>query len=76
MKKREEKIIVEAKEEELEEKAEKNVTKEKKNINVPEYYTLKIGETLNDVAKKFELSEETLKKLNGEVFGTNQIKLK
>lgn len=76
MKKREEKIIVETKEEELEEKAEEKATKGKLNVNVPEYYTLKIGETLNDVAKKFELSEETLKKLNGEVFGTNQIKLR
>lgn len=60
----------------MKKREEKNVTKEKKNINVPEYYTLKIGETLNDVAKKFELSEETLKKLNGEVIGTNQIKLR
>ena len=60
----------------MKKREEKNVTKEKKNINVPEYYALKIGETLNDVAKKFELSEETLKKLNGEVFGTNQIKLR
>lgn len=60
----------------MKKREEKNVTKEKKNINVPEYYVLKIGETLNDVAKKFELSEETLKKLNGEVIGTNQIKLR
>ena len=43
---------------------------------VQEYYILKIGETLKDVSKKFNVSEEKLRKLNGEVFGTNQIKLK
>ena len=50
--------------------------KEKQDINVPEYYTLRIGETLKDVAKKFGLDEKKLEKINGEVIGTNQIKLK
>ena len=61
MKKKEEKIIEEVKEE---------------NANVPEYYILRIGETLKDVAKKFKLDEKELEKINGEVIGTNQIKLK
>ena len=50
--------------------------KEKQDENVPEYCTLRIGETLKDVAKKFGLDEKKLEKLNGEVIGTNQIKLK
>ena len=45
-------------------------------IDIPEYYTLRIGETLKDVANKFGLDEEELTKLNGEVIGTNQIRLK
>ncbi len=49
---------------------------EYEETTVPEYYILKIGETLKDVAKKFGLKEEKLQKLNGEVIGTNQIKLK
>ena len=57
-------------------KVEENASKEKQDANVPEYYTLRIGETLKDVAKKFGLKEESLKKINGEVIGTNQIKLK
>jgi len=61
MKKKEEKIIEEV---------------EKENTNVPEYYTLRIGETLKDVAKKFKLDEKKLEKINGEVIGTNQIRLK
>lgn len=44
--------------------------------SVPEYYVLKIGETLEEVAKKFKLDVKKLKELNGEVVGTNQIKLK
>lgn len=47
------------------------VTKE-----IPEFYVLEIGETLSDVAKKFGVSEASLKELNGEVFGTNQIKVR
>lgn len=43
---------------------------------VPEFCFIKIGETLKDVSKKFGISEEELKKLNGEVFGGNQIKLR
>lgn len=57
-------------------KVEKIASKEKQDANVPEYYTLRIGETLKDAAKKFGLNEDSLKKLNGEVIGTNQIKLK
>lgn len=45
-------------------------------IDVPEFYTLRIGEALKDVANKFGLNEEELTKLNGEVIGTNQIRLK
>lgn len=44
--------------------------------NIPEYYVVKIGETLKDVAKKFNLDEKKLEELNGQVIGTNQIKLK
>lgn len=44
--------------------------------DVPEFYILKIGETLKDVANKFGLKEEDLKNINGEVIGTNQIRLK
>ena len=41
-----------------------------------EFYMLGIGETLEDVAKKFGLNVDRLKEINGEVFGTNQIRLK
>ena len=68
-----EKVIEEAIEEA---KIEENASKEKQDANVPEYYILKIGETLKDVAKKFGVDEEKLKQLNGEVVGTNQIKVK
>lgn len=44
--------------------------------DVPEFYILRIGETLKDVANKFGLKEENLKNINGEVIGTNQIRLK
>lgn len=71
--KKKEKVIEEVTEDV---KVEENASKEKQDANVPEYYILKIGETLKDVAKKFGLNEESLKKLNGEVIGTNQIKLK
>lgn len=64
-----EKVIEEA-------KIEENASKEKQDANVPEYYILRIGETLKDVAKKFGVDEEKLKQLNGEVVGTNQIKVK
>jgi len=51
---------------------------EKKEINLPEYYIIGVGETLKDVAEKFRISEDKLKELNNnpEVFGGNQIKLK
>jgi len=41
-----------------------------------EFYVLGMGETLKEVSKKFKVSEEKLRELNGEVFGTNQIRLK
>lgn len=50
--------------------------KEESVDSVPEYYILKVGETLDEVAKKFKLDAKKLKELNGEVVGTNQIKLK
>lgn len=43
---------------------------------VPDFYVISRGETLEDVSKKFELNVEDLKKLNGEVIGGNQIRLK
>ena len=57
-------------------KIEESAYKIKQDANVPEFYTLRIGETLKDVANKFGLNENQLKELNGEVIGTNQIKLK
>ena len=55
---------------------EKNI--EKKEMNLPDYYIIGVGETLKDVAEKFRISEDKLKELNNnpEVFGGNQIKLK
>lgn len=50
--------------------------KEEAVNSVPEYYVLKVGETLDEVAKKFKVDAKKLKELNGEVIGTNQIKLK
>lgn len=44
--------------------------------DVPEFYILGIGETLTDVAKKYNLDVNKLKELNGDVIGSNQIKLK
>lgn len=44
--------------------------------DVPEFYVLGIGETLTDVAKKYNLDVNKLKELNGDVIGSNQIKLK
>ena len=67
--KKKEEIIEEA-------KIEENASKIKQDANVPDFYVLKIGETLKDVANKFGLNENQLKELNGEVIGTNQIKLK
>lgn len=69
MKKKKEEIIEDV-------KVEENVPEIKQVANVPEFYTLRIGKTLKDVATKFGLNEEELTKLNGEVIGTNQIRLK
>ena len=57
-------------------KKKKEVKEEVVLKEVPEFCFIKIGETLKDVSKKFGISEEELKKLNGEVFGGNQIKLR
>lgn len=67
MRKKKEEIIEDA-------KIEENASKIKQDI--PEFYTLRIGETLKDVATKFGLNEAQLKELNGEVIGTNQVRLK
>lgn len=45
-------------------------------IEIADYYVLGVEETLEDVAKKFNLDLAKLKEMNGEVIGGNQIKLK
>ena len=60
----------------VEELIPEEVEEVKETKEIPEFYVLKIGETLADVAKKFGVSESSLKELNGEVFGTNQIKVR
>lgn len=64
------------KKEEIKEVEIKEEIKEIKEEPIEDYYMLKIGETLEDVAKKFNLDLAKLKELNGEVVGGNQIKLK
>lgn len=64
------------KKEEIKEVETKEEIKEIKKEPIEDYYMLKIGETLEDVAKKFNLDLAKLKELNGEVVGGNQIKLK
>lgn len=47
--------------------------------DIPDSYILHIGETLEDVSKKFGVSVEKLNELNNyptNVIGSNQIKLK
>ena len=41
-----------------------------------EYYFARIGESLEDIAKKCGISADKLKELNGDIIGGNQIKLK
>ena len=62
----------------IKKKETKNEIKEEIIIKkeVPDFYVISRGETLEDVSKKFELNVEDLKKLNGEVIGGNQIRLK
>lgn len=50
--------------------------KEEKIKEIPDFYVLKIGETIEEVAKKFGIKKEDIVKLNGEVIGTNQVRLK
>ncbi len=71
MKKRKEEVVEFLEEEKVEEPKEEVV-----EVEVPEYYFLRIGEKLKDVANKFNLDVEKLKELNGDVIGGNQIKLK
>ena len=49
-----------------------------KPVGEGEYYFMRIGETLEEVAKKFNTSVEKLNKLNNnpELIGTNQIRVK
>lgn len=49
-----------------------------KPVEEGEYYFVRIGETLKDVAEKFNTSVEKLNELNNnpELIGTNQIRVK
>ena len=49
-----------------------------KPVEEGEYYFMRIGETLEEVAKKFNTSVEKLNELNNnpETIGTNQIRVK
>lgn len=53
-------------------------TLEKPVLEEGEYYFVRIGETLKDVAEKFNTSVEKLNELNNnpELIGTNQIRVK
>jgi LysM repeat protein len=62
------------KEEIIEEEVQEDIKEEPKEIK--EYYFARIGETLEDIAKKFGLDVEKLKELNGEIIGGNQVRLK
>lgn len=64
------------KKEEIKVEEKKEEIKKATVILEDDYYILKIGETLKDVADKFGLDEGKLIELNGEVTGGNQIKLK
>lgn len=71
MKKKNEEIKEEVKEEVKE-------TKKETKKDIPEYYVMRIGESLKDVSEKFGVSEETLKELNENAtfIGSNQIKIR
>lgn len=57
-------------------KTEETIKEIKVEKEIPEFYILKIGETLKEVANRYNLNEKDLIELNGDVIGTNQIKLK
>lgn len=62
-------------------KIEEPIIEEIKEIKIekeiPDFYMLRVGETISDVAKKFGISEAKLKQLNGDtVIGGNQIKMR
>lgn len=63
------------KKEEVLEETKEEVKEESVDLT-PEYYILKTGETLEEVAKMFNLDVKKLKEINCFVVGTNQIKLK
>lgn len=64
--------------EEIKEEVKEEVKEVVKKVDVPEFYLLRSGESISDVAKKFGLKKEEIEKLNGSkvFFGGNQIKLK
>lgn len=71
------KLKKEAAKKETKKEAKKEIKEEIKKVDVPDFYMLKVGETISDVAKKFMIDEKEIIKLNGDtVIGGNQIKLK
>lgn len=66
------------KKEEIKEEVKEEVKEVVKKVDVPEFYLLRSGESISDVAKKFGLKKEEIEKLNGSkvFFGGNQIKLR
>lgn len=72
MKKKKKEIIEEPVVEVIEESTKKEVKE------IPDFYMLRVTETIGDVAKKFGISEKELMKLNNSstFIGGNQIKLK
>ena len=66
------KKIEEVKEPVIENEVKEEPVKEVKE----EYYFARIGESLEDIAKKFGISADKLKELNGDIIGGNQTKLK
>lgn len=64
--------------EEIKEEVKEEVKEVVKKVDVPEFYLLRSGESISDVAKKFGLKKEEIEKLNGSkvFFSGNQIKLK
>lgn len=63
---------------EVKEEIKEEVKEVVKKVDVPEFYLLRSGESISDVAKKFGLKKEEIEKLNGSkvFFGGNQIKLR
>lgn len=62
-------------------KKEEKIEEPKKKVEIPEYYVIRSGDTLEKVAKKFDITVDELVKLNNipdpeYIFMGNQIKLK